>query len=63
VTNRYDEHVADFAKDYTKIQQLALTEKQYNAIKEWMEDHIEDTYISVSDANRDCDFANNWVKE
>lgn len=63
VTNRYDEHVADFAKDYTKIQQLALTEKQYNAIKEWMDDHIEDTYISVSDANRDCSFANNWVKK
>lgn len=62
VTNRYDEHVADFAKDYTKIQQLALTEKQYNAIKKWMDDHIEDTYISVSDANRDCNFANNWVK-
>lgn len=63
VTNRYEEHVADFAKDYTKIQQLALTEKQYNAIKEWMEDHIEDTYISVSDANTDCSFANNWVKK
>ncbi|MDC6391078.1 peptidylprolyl isomerase [Maribacter sp. PR1] len=63
VTNRYDEHVADFAKDYTKIQQLALTEKQYNAIKEWMDDHIEDTYISVSDDNRDCSFANNWVKK
>ncbi len=62
VTNRFDEHVADFSKDYTKIQQIALTEKQYNAIKEWMEDHIEDTYISVGDANRDCDFANNWVK-
>lgn len=63
VTNRYDEHVADFAKDYTKIQQLALTEKQFNAIKEWMNEHIEDTYISVNEGNTDCDFANNWIKE
>jgi peptidyl-prolyl cis-trans isomerase SurA len=63
ITNRYDEHVADFSKDYTKIQELALTEKKYNAIKEWMEEHIEDTYISVNDANKDCDFANNWIKE
>ena len=63
VTNRYDEHVADFAKDYTKIQQLALTEKQFNAIKKWMDEHIEDTYISVNEANTDCDFANNWIKE
>lgn len=63
ITNRYDEHVADFAKDYTKIQQLALTEKQFNAIKKWMAEHIEDTYISVNEANKECDFANNWVKD
>ncbi|MFT6933655.1 MAG: peptidyl-prolyl cis-trans isomerase SurA [Maribacter sp.] len=63
VTNRYDEHKADFAQDYIKIQQLALTQKQFTAIKEWMADHIAETYVSVNDANRDCDFANKWVKE
>ncbi|TDS17059.1 periplasmic chaperone for outer membrane proteins SurA [Maribacter caenipelagi] len=63
ITNRYDEHIADFSKDYTKIQELALTEKKYNAIKKWMDKHIEDTYISVNDENKDCEFANNWVKE
>ncbi len=63
VTNRYDEHVADFAKDYLKIQQLAKTEKQYKAIKNWMDDHINDTYINVNEANYDCDFANNWIKD
>lgn len=62
ITNRYDEHVADFSKDYTKIQELALTEKKFNAIKKWMEEHIEDTYISVNDTNKDCNFANNWIK-
>jgi len=63
VTNRYDEHIADFSKDYTRIQQLALTEKQYNAIKKWMSEHIDETYISVNESNKGCDFANNWVKE
>lgn len=63
VTNRYDEHEADFAKDYLKIQELALREKQYNAIKEWMDDRIEATYISVNPENQGCEFANNWVKE
>ncbi len=63
VTNRYDEHVADFAQDYIKIQQLAKTEKQFEAIKKWMEEHIEETYISVNDSRKDCDFANNWVKK
>ncbi|MEP5829360.1 MAG: peptidylprolyl isomerase [Maribacter dokdonensis] len=63
ITNRFDEHVADFSKDYTKIQELALTEKKYNAIKKWMDEHIKDTYISVNDENKNCDFANNWVKK
>lgn len=63
VTNRYDEHKADYSKDYIKIQQLAKTEKQYEAIKEWMEEHIEETYISVNDSNRDCEFTNNWLKD
>jgi len=63
ITNRYDEHIADFAQDYLKIQQLAKTEKQFKAIKKWMDEHIENTYVTVSEGNRDCDFANNWVKE
>nr|WP_299175757.1 peptidylprolyl isomerase [uncultured Allomuricauda sp.] len=63
ISNRYDEHKADFAKDYIKIQELALREKQFNAIKDWMNEHIEDTYIHVNTDNKSCDFANNWVKE
>jgi peptidyl-prolyl cis-trans isomerase SurA len=63
ITNRYDEHVADFAQDYLKIQQLAKTEKQYKAIKKWMDERIEDTYVTVNEGNRECEFANNWVKE
>lgn len=63
ISNRYDEHKADFAKDYLKIQELALREKQFNAIKKWMDQHIKDTYIHVNAENRSCNFANNWVKE
>ena len=32
VSNRYDEHVADFSKDYIKIQKLALHNKQLKEI-------------------------------
>lgn len=63
ITNRYDEHTADFAQDYVKIKELAKTEKQYNAIKKWMNEHIESTYITVNEGSKDCEFANNWVKE
>jgi peptidyl-prolyl cis-trans isomerase SurA len=63
VTNRFDEHKADFAKDYLKIQELALTEKQFEEINKWRAKHIESTYISVIGEYQECDFANNWIKD
>ena len=63
ITNRYDEHIADFAQDYVKIQELALTQKKIEAIQKWMKKHIEDTYVSVNKDNQDCEFTNNWYKE
>ena len=63
VSNRYDEHEADFARDYLKIQELALRDKQFKAIKEWMAEHIDETYISLDSEYRDCSFTNNWLKD
>ncbi len=63
VTNRFDEHTADYAQDYARIKDLALKEKQLKTIAKWMEDKIEETYISVSRDNQSCDFANNWLKK
>ncbi|WP_233131798.1 peptidylprolyl isomerase [Robiginitalea sediminis] len=63
VSNRYDEHEADFAQDYLKIQELALRDKQFKAIREWIQEHIDETYISVNGEYKSCSFANNWVKE
>lgn len=63
VTNRIDEHTADYAKDYTKIKELALKEKQINAIAKWFDTKIKDTYIKIIGEYRDCSFANNWLKK
>lgn len=63
ITNRYDEHVADFAQDYVKIKELALTQKRIDAIQKWMKKHIEDTYVSINKGNEDCEFSNNWFKK
>ncbi len=63
ITNRYDEHKADFARDYIKIQELALRDKQYGEVRKWMAEKIEDTYILVDDENKGCDFSNNWLKQ
>ena len=63
VLNRFDEHVADYAKDYLKIQELALRKKQIEEIRRWQEEKIMDTYIKVNGEYRDCDYSGNWLKK
>ena len=63
VTNRIDSHTADYAKDYIKIKDLALKEKQIKAIGKWFDDKIKDTYIKINGEYRDCTFTNNWLKK
>ena len=63
VSNRYDEHVADFSKDYIKIQKLALQNKQLKEIEKWQNEKIFDTYININNEFRDCDFFSNWLKK
>ncbi|KFF06495.1 peptidylprolyl isomerase [Flavobacterium reichenbachii] len=63
VTNRIEAHTADYAKDYTKIKELALKEKQIDAIAKWFDTKIKDTYIKIIGEYRECSFANNWLKK
>jgi peptidyl-prolyl cis-trans isomerase SurA len=63
VTNRINEHTADYAKDYIKIKELALKEKQIKAIGKWFDEKIKETYIKIIGEYRDCAFTNNWLKK
>jgi peptidyl-prolyl cis-trans isomerase SurA len=63
VTNRIDSHTADYARDYTKIKELALREKQIEAIGKWSNEKIMETYIRINGEYRNCVFANNWLKK
>lgn len=63
VTNKIEEHAADYSKDYTKIRDLALKEKQINAIAKWFDEKIKETYIKINGEYRDCEFTNNWLKK
>lgn len=63
VTDRIDEHEADYARDYLKIKQLALDEKKIKAIAKWQEEKILDTYIKISGEYRNCKFSSNWLKK
>jgi len=63
ITNRIDAHTADYAKDYTKIKELALKEKQISTISKWFDTKIKDTYIKIIGEYRDCNFVYNWLKK
>lgn len=63
VTDRIDEHEADFARDYLKIKEQALNEKRIIAIEKWQKEKILDTYIKISGKHRDCNFSSNWLKQ
>lgn len=63
VTNRIEEHTADYSKDYIKIKDLALKEKQFNAIGKWFDEKIKETYIQINGEYKNCEFTNNWLKK
>ena len=62
VTNRFEEHTADFLKDYIKIKELALKDKKLKMIQKWITQKIEETYVNVNKDSRYCTFTNNWLK-
>lgn len=63
VSNRTDEHVADYARDYIKIKELAMGEKRLEVIGKWTEEKIKETYIKINGEYRNCTFYSNWLKK
>ena len=62
VSNRFDEHKAEYSKDYSRIKALALKQKQLDIIQDWMKEKIESTYVNVNRENKLCEFKNKWIK-
>lgn len=62
VTDRINEHEADFARDYLKIKRLALQNKHFDAFGKWQKETIESTYIKINGEYRECEFNGNWLK-
>ncbi len=63
VTNRINEHTADYGKDYIKIKNLALKEKQIKQVGKWFDEKIKETFIKINGEYQDCIFTNNWLKK
>ncbi len=62
ITKRYEEHAADYSKDYERIKQLALREKQIREINTWQNSKIKDTYVNINEDYQECEFSGDWVK-
>jgi peptidyl-prolyl cis-trans isomerase SurA len=63
VTDRTDEHEANFATDYIKIQALALQNKKLKEIEKWQNTKIDDTYVKIANEYKECEFYSNWLKK
>ena len=63
VSKRFEEHLANFSKDFAKIKDLALKDKQLKAVKKWLKLKINETFINVNKSFRSCNFSNNWNKK
>lgn len=63
VKNKFEEHTADYSKDYTRLKEFALKEKQLKEVARWTTEKIQETHIKINGEYRDCEFANNWLKK
>ncbi len=63
VNEKTNEHTADFSKDFLKIKEIALKDKQITAIGKWTKEKIDHTYIKINGEYRDCEFASDWLKK
>ena len=63
VSDRIEEHEADFAIDYVKIKNFALQAKRIKAIEKWQDEKTAETYIKLNGDYRNCEYSSNWVKQ
>ncbi|MEH6656578.1 peptidylprolyl isomerase [Leeuwenhoekiella marinoflava] len=63
VSDRIEEHKADFAIDYVKIKNFALQAKRIKAIEKWQDEKIAETYIKLNGDFRNCEYSSNWLKK
>ena len=62
VSKKIPAHTADYSKDYLKIRELALKDKQIKAVGKWSNEKIKETFVKINGEYVDCKFTNNWQK-
>jgi len=62
ITERIEEHEANFNEDYARISELALRQKKIKEVQKWQNDKMKNTYIKISEDYKSCEFTNDWLK-
>ncbi len=60
--SRTQPHKANLKDDYTKIQEVATSEKQNKALSDWVTKKIKTTYIEFNDSEINCAQLDHWKK-
>jgi peptidyl-prolyl cis-trans isomerase SurA len=60
--SRTQPHKANLKDDYTKIQEVATSEKQNKVLSDWVSKKIKSTYIQLNEGHEDCALLNHWKK-
>lgn len=58
--DKLDFHVADIASDYDRIKSAALAAKQEEEVKNWINSHMDGTFIKLPNDYKDCDILSVW---
>ena len=59
--SRTKPHQANLNDDYDRIQQLALSQKQLEAVNKWLRDRISKSYVFVAPEYRNCKAMQKWM--
>lgn len=56
------EHSLDIATDFERIKSFALDKKKRETLEKWVKENLADTFISLDNRYKDCQFKTDWNK-
>lgn len=61
--SRTEAHVANLQADYQRVQRVALGQKKQDALEDWLDEKIKETYVRVNNESLNCTFTRDWIKK
>lgn len=61
--SRVEAHVANLSSDYQRVQNVALANKKQEALQDWVDEKLNETFVRVNNDYLKCEFRRNWIKQ